>query len=217
MKTLRVLLADDHTLVRAGLRSLLQQMENVEVVAEAEDGRQVLAAVAEHRPDVVLMDISMSGMNGLEATLQLKRDRPEVRVIILSMHATEEYVLQALRAGASGYLLKDSAPLELALALQAVARGESYLSPPVSRQVVESYVQRTGREAQPLAALTPRQREILQLIAEGNSTKEIASRLALSVKTVETHRSQLMERLSIRGVAGLVRYAIRHGLVSAHK
>jgi len=217
MKTLRVLLADDHTLVRAGLRSLLQQMENVEVVAEAEDGRQVLAAVAEHRPDVVLMDISMSGMNGLEATLQLKRDRPEVRVIILSMHATEEYVLQALRAGASGYLLKDSAPLELALALQAVARGESYLSPPVSRQVVESYVQRTGREAQPLAALTPRQREILQLIAEGNSTKEIASRLALSVKTVETHRSQLMERLGIRGVAGLVRYAIRHGLVSAHK
>lgn len=217
MKTLRVLLADDHTLVRAGLRSLLQQMENVKVVAEAEDGRQVLAAVAEHRPDVVLMDISMSGMNGLEATLQLKRDRPEVRVIILSMHATEEYVLQALRAGASGYLLKDSAPLELALALQAVARGESYLSPPVSRQVVESYVQRTGREAQPLAALTPRQREILQLIAEGNSTKEIASRLALSVKTVETHRSQLMERLGIRGVAGLVRYAIRHGLVSAHK
>lgn len=217
MKTLRVLLADDHTLVRAGLRSLLQQMENVEVVAEAEDGRQVLAAVAEHRPDVVLMDISMSGMNGLEATLQLKRDRPEVRVIILSMHATEEYVLQALRAGASGYLLKDSAPLELALALRAVARGESYLSPPVSRQVVESYVQRTGREAQPLAALTPRQREILQLIAEGNSTKEIASRLALSVKTVETHRSQLMERLSIRDVAGLVRYAIRHGLVSADK
>lgn len=217
MKTLRVLLADDHTLVRAGLRSLLQQMENVEVVAEAEDGRQVLAAVAEHRPDVVLMDISMSGMNGLEATLQLKRDRPEVRVIILSMHATEEYVLQALRAGASGYLLKDSAPLELALALQAVARGESYLSPPVSRQVVESYVQRTGREAQPLAALTPRQREILQLIAEGNSTKEIASRLALSVKTVETHRSQLMERLGIRDVAGLVRYAIRHGLVSADK
>lgn len=217
MKTLRVLLADDHTLVRAGLRSLLQQMENVEVVAEAEDGRQVLAAVAEHRPDVVLMDISMSGMNGLEATLQLKRDRPEVRVIILSMHATEEYVLQALRAGASGYLLKDSAPLELALALQAVARGESYLSPPVSRQVVESYVQRTGREAQPLAALTSRQREILQLIAEGNSTKEIASRLALSVKTVETHRSQLMERLGIRDVAGLVRYAIRHGLVSADK
>lgn len=217
MKKLRVLLADDHTLVRAGLRSLLQQMDNVEVVAEAQDGRQALAAAAEHRPDVVLMDVSMSGMNGLEATLQLKRDRPEVRVIILSMHATEEYVLQALRAGAAGYLLKDSAPLELALALQAVARGESYLSPPVSRQVVESYVQRTGGEAQPLAALTPRQREILQLIAEGNSTKEIAGRLALSVKTVETHRSQLMERLNIRDVPGLVRYAIRHGLVSADK
>jgi len=217
MKRLRVLLADDHTLVRAGLRSLLQQMEDVEVVAEAQDGRQVLAAAAEHRPDVVLMDISMSGMNGLEATLKLKKERPEVRVIILSMHATEEYVLQALRAGASGYLLKDSAPLELALALQAVARGEPYLSPPVSRQVVESYAQRTGGGAQPLAALTPRQREILQLIAEGNSTKQIAGRLALSVKTVETHRSQLMERLSIRDVPGLVRYAIRHGLVSADK
>lgn len=217
MKPLRVLLADDHRLVRAGLRSLLEQLENVEVVGEAEDGWQVLALAAAHRPDIVLMDISMSGMNGLEATARLRSESPASRVIILSMHASEEYVLQALRAGAAGYLLKDSAPLELALALEAVARGESYLSPPVSRQVVESYAERTGAGPRPPGALSARQREILKLIAQGNSTKEIARRLALSVKTVETHRSQLMRRLGIRDVPGLVRYAIRHGLVSAEE
>ncbi|MBM3359028.1 MAG: response regulator transcription factor [Betaproteobacteria bacterium] len=215
MKRLRILLADDHRLVRAGLRSLIGQMKDVEVVAEAQDGREVLDLARAHHPDVVLMDISMSGMNGLEATLQVKKQHPRVRVMILSMHATEEYVLQALRAGASGYLLKDSAPLELELALQAVARGETYLSPPISRQVVEDYMQRVGGEHEPLAVLTARQREVLQLIAEGSSTKEIARRLKLSVKTVESHRQQLMERLGIRDVAGLVRYAIRHGLISA--
>jgi DNA-binding NarL/FixJ family response regulator len=215
MKRLRILLADDHRLVRAGLRSLIGLMKDVEVVAEAQDGREVLDLARAHHPDVVLMDISMSGMNGLEATLQLKKQHPRVRVMILSMHATEEYVLQALRAGASGYLLKDSAPLELELALQAVARGETYLSPPISRQVVEDYMQRVGGEHEPLAVLTARQREVLQLIAEGSSTKEIARRLKLSVKTVESHRQQLMQRLGIRDVAGLVRYAIRHGLIGA--
>jgi DNA-binding NarL/FixJ family response regulator len=217
MSALRVILADDHRLVRAGLRSLLGELPEVEVVAEAGDGREVLALVPQHRPHIVLMDITMPGMNGLEAATQLKKHHPEVKVIVLSMHASEEYVLQALRAGASGYLLKDAATLELALALRSVARGETYLSPPISRQVVESYLQRVGEEARPLALLTARQREVLQLIAEGASTKEIARRLELSVKTVETHRAQLMERLGIRDLAGLVRFAIRHGLVSPDK
>lgn len=219
MKTLRVILADDHTLVRAGLRSLVEQLKDVTVVAEANDGHEVLAAAASHHPDVVLMDITMPRMNGFEAALRLKKEHPQVKIIILSMHASEEYVLQALRAGASGYLVKDSAPLELNLALQSVARGETYLSPPISRQVVESYMQRVGQGQadEPLALLTGRQREILQLIAEGSSTKDIARKLNLSVKTVETHRAQLMERLDIHDVAGLVRFAVRHGLVGTDK
>lgn len=217
MKALRVILADDHTLVRAGLRSLVEQLKDVEVVAEANNGYEVLALMPVHRPDVVLMDITMPGMNGLDAALHLRKDFPDVKIIILSMHASEEYVLQALRAGASGYLVKDSAPLELELALQAVSRGETYLSPPISRQVVESYLQRVGQGEQPLSFLTGRQREILQFVAEGNSTKDIARKLDLSVKTVETHRAQLMERLDIHDVAGLVRFAIRHGLVSPER
>ncbi|HKA43127.1 MAG TPA: response regulator transcription factor [Burkholderiales bacterium] len=217
MKALRVILADDHTLVRAGLRSLVEQLNNVTVVAEAKDGHEVLTLAGTHHPDVVLMDLSMPGMNGLEAALRLKKEHPQVRIIVLSMHASEEYVLQALRAGAAGYLVKDSAPLELGLALQAVARGETYLSPPISRQVVDSYMQRLGQADEPLAVLTGRQREILQLIAEGSSTKDIARRLNLSVKTVETHRAQLMERLDIHDVAGLVRFAVRHGLVGTEK
>jgi DNA-binding NarL/FixJ family response regulator len=217
MKILRVILADDHTLVRAGLRSLVEQLKDVTVVAEASNGHEVLSLTATHHPDVVLMDITMPGMNGFEAALRLRKDHPQVKIIILSMHASEEYVLQALRAGASGYLVKDSAPLELGLALQSVARGETYLSPPISRQVVDNYVQRVGQGDQPLAHLTGRQREILQLIAEGSSTKEIARKLNVSVKTVETHRAQLMERLDIHDVAGLVRFAVRHGLVGTEK
>ena len=217
MKTLRVILADDHTLVRAGLRTLVEQLKDVSVVAEAKDGHEVLTFAATHHPDIVLMDLSMPGMNGLEAALRLKKEHPQVRIIVLSMHASEEYVLQALRAGASGYLVKDSAPLELGLALQAVSRGETYLSPPISRQVVDSYMQRLGQADEPLAMLTGRQREILQLIAEGSSTKDIARKLNLSVKTVETHRAQLMERLDIHDVAGLVRFAVRHGLVGTEK
>jgi DNA-binding NarL/FixJ family response regulator len=217
MRTLRVILADDHTLVRAGLRSLVEQLKDVTVVAEANNGHEVLSLTATHHPDVVLMDITMPGMNGFEAALRLKKDHPQVKIIILSMHASEEYVLQALRAGVSGYLVKDSAPLELGLALQSVARGETYLSPPISRQVVDNYMLRVGQGDQPLAHLTARQREILQLIAEGGSTKEIARKLNVSVKTVETHRAQLMERLDIHDVAGLVRFAVRHGLVGTEK
>jgi len=217
MTPVRVLLADDHALVRAGIRALLEGLEGVAVVAEAGNGGEVLELAHKHRPDIVLLDISMPGIGGLEASAQLKQELPEVRVVMLSMHANEEYVLQALRAGAVGYMLKDSATAELELALQAVMQGETYLSPPISKQVVEGYVQRVGAEQPAADHLTPRQRQVLQLIAEGLSTKEIAYRLELSVKTVETHRAQLMERLQIRDIAGLVKYAIRNGLVSSEK
>ena len=209
---IRVLLADDHSLVRAGIRSLLGAMAEVEVIAEAASGEEALELAASAKPDVVLMDIAMKGITGLEAAARLRERHPAIRVVILSMHSGEEYVLQALRAGAAGYLLKDAATGELELALRSVMRGESWLSPAVSRQVVEGYVQRSGGEATP-EVLTARQREVLRLIAVGKSTKEIAFLLNLSVKTVETHRAQIMERLGIRDVAGLVRYALRTGLV----
>lgn len=210
---IRVLLVDDHALVRAGIRSLLEEIGGVEVVGEAGDAAAALEMLAAAQPDVVLMDIAMKGMTGLEAAARIRERQPQVRVIVLSMHSSEEYVLQALRAGAAGYLLKDAATAELELALRSVMRGESYLSPAVSKQVVDGYVQRVGAEAPP-EILTPRQREVLQLLAQGQSTKQIAFRLELSVKTVETHRSQIMERLGIRDLAGLVRYAVRVGLVS---
>ncbi len=212
MAALRVLLVDDHKLVRAGMRSLLRDIEGVEVVGEASDGAEALQLAERERPDVVLMDIAMKGMNGLEAAARLRERLPATKIVILSMHTSEEYVLLALRAGAAAYLIKDSATSELELALQSVMRGETYLSPAISRQVVEGYVQRMG-EGGAADPLTPRQREVLKRIAEGRSTKEIAYELNLSVKTVETHRAQLMERLGIRDVAGLVRYAMRAGLV----
>jgi DNA-binding NarL/FixJ family response regulator len=213
----KVMLVDDHTLVRAGIRLLLEKVAGIAVVGEAKDGREALELLKTGPADVVLMDIAMKGLNGLDATLQVKRAHPDTHVIILSMHASEEYVMQALRAGASGYLLKDSALLELERAITAVQRGETYLSSPISKQVVENYMRRVGGERTGLSLLTARQREILQLIAEGNSTKQIASLLALSVKTVETHRAQIMERLDIRDVSGLTRYAIRNGLVSSER
>ncbi len=214
MSQIRVVLADDHTLVRAGLRKLLESMLNVVVVGEAGDGLALLALADQLQPHLVLMDIAMPGLNGIEATARLTRTWPDIRVLILSMHQNEEYVRQALRQGASAYLLKDSAPMELDLAITAVLRGETYLSPAVSRGVVSDYVQRLRNEQTPTQVLTPRQREVLQLIAEGQSTKDIARRLELSVKTVETHRSQLMKQLDIHDVTGLVRYAMRAGLVS---
>lgn len=218
MKPIRVLLADDHTLVRAGFRMLLHSLPGIEVVAEADDGREALRLVATEQPDVILMDIAMPGLNGLEAAARVVREFPHVRIIMLSMHALEEYALHALRVGAAGYLLKDADTGELELAIRAVAGGETYLSPKVSRYVTD-YVRRTGgqagldREISPLERLTPRQREVLQLIAEGHATQEIARMLNISVKTVETHRAQLMKRLDIHDIAGLVRYAIRVGLV----
>lgn len=212
-----ILLADDHALVRAGLRKLLESLPDVEVVGEADDGQAVLDLAGQLHPDVVLMDIAMPRLNGLEAAARLSRATPHTRVLILSMHQNEDYVRQALRAGAAGYLLKDAAPAELALALKAVMRGDSWLSPAVSKGVVSDYVQRLRGEESPGNTLTPRQREVLQLVAEGNSTKEIARRLDLSVKTVETHRTQLMKQLDLHDVAALVRYAIRTGLISSEK
>jgi DNA-binding NarL/FixJ family response regulator len=214
MSSVRVLLADDHELVRAGIRSLLQAISGVMVVAEARDGREALESVRRHQPDVVLMDIGMPGLNGLEATSRIVKEFPRTQVIVLSMYKSEEYVLGALRNGAAGYLLKDASPTELQTAVRAVARGESYLSPSVSRQVIDDYRQRTAASTNPLDLLTPRQREILQLIAEGRSTKEIAGLLSVSVKTVETHRAQLMERLDVYDVPGLVRFAIRTGVTT---
>lgn len=189
-------------------------MPDVEVVGEANDGLALLQLAQQLQPNLVLMDIAMPGLNGLETTARLTKSQPDVRVIILSMHQNEEYVRQALRNGAAAYLLKDAATLELELAVKSVLRGETYLSPAVSRGIVSDYVQRLRADEQPGDALTPRQREVLQLVAEGHSTKEIARRLDLSVKTVDTHRSQLMKQLDIHEVAGLVRYAMRNGLIS---
>jgi len=211
---LRVMLADDHTLVRAGLHKLLDAIPSVEVVGEAGDGQTLLDLAAQHHPDVVLMDIAMPGLNGLEATARLLQDSPAVRVMILSMHQSEEYVRRALRLGAVAYLLKDAAPMELELALAAVMRGETYLSPAVSKGVVSDYVQRLRSDDQAGDPLSARQREVLQRIAQGLSTKEIARQLDLSVKTVETHRTSLMKLLDVHEVTGLVRYAIKTGLVS---
>ena len=215
MKPIRVLLADDHALVRAGFRALLQSLPDMEVVAEAGDGREALRLIDLHQPDVVLMDIGMPGLNGLEAAARIVEESPHIRVIILSMHATEEYVLRALRAGAVGYLLKDAGTAELELAVRAVVRGEMYLSPAVSKHVIAEYVQRVSSEPNSFEQLSPRHREILQLIAEGQTTKEIAQTLDLSVKTIETYRTQIMERLDIHDIAGLVRYAIRMGLITS--
>ncbi len=211
MTPIRILIADDHTLLRAGLRALLENIPGVEVVAEAGNGREALAAVEAHRPSVVLTDIAMPEINGLELARRLGRDFPEIKTIVLSMHNGEEYVCRAIQAGAVGYLVKDSGTVELNLAIQAVARGESYLSPAISKHVIADYLRRTGGAPHP-GLLTPRQGEILHLIARGQSTKAIARTLGISVKTVETHRAMLMDRLDIYDIPGLVRYAIRNGM-----
>jgi DNA-binding NarL/FixJ family response regulator len=221
MTSIRILLADDHVLMRRGMRAWLQSMPQVEVVGEASDGREALHLIAKVQPDVVLMDIGMPRLNGLEVTLQVTKEFPQVRVLILSMHANEEYVVQALRAGASGYILKDAEPEELEVALKAVSRGKTYLSPTVSQGVIGDYLRRIGASTKDTtqeggdvsSLLTARQREVLQLIAEGQTTKQIAALLYISEKTVESHRLRLMRQLDIHDIAGLVRYAIRTGLV----
>ena len=214
---IRVVLADDHNLVRAGIRLLLERIPDVEVVGEAADGRSALELIAREKPDVALLDIGMPELNGLEAADRISRQAPQTRLVILSMHASETYVAQALRLGVAGYVLKEACADELPILLRAVMRGDTYLSPGISKQVVETLRAQLGPSGpgSPLAeVLTPRQREILQMVAEGKSTKEIAYRLGLSGKTVETHRTQIMQRLDIHDVPGLVRYAMRAGLVS---
>ena len=215
MKPIRILLADDHNLVRSGLKSLLSGMNGVEVVAEAANGRQAVALAGSLIPDVALLDIGMTELNGIEAAALITQANPAVRVIILSMHDTQDFVSQALKAGARGYLVKDAATLELEFALQAVVSGETYLSPRVSRRVVESYM-RPPELPSGLKVLSPRQREILKAVAGGRTTKQIAYDLGLSIKTIETHRAQIMERLNIHDVPGLVRFSIRAGLIGVH-
>ena len=214
MTRLRIALADDHTLVRAGIRALLEADGRFEVVAESGNGREALELVLRHQPDVALIDLGMPGLNGLELARRLTQELPRTRVIVLSMHAEASYVRQALKAGVAGYLVKGAAVSELPLAIESVVRGETYLSPRISHTVVQELLRDGAGEPHPLEGLTGRQREILQLVAEGQSTKEIASALGLSVKTVETHRTRIMDRLGIRDVAGLVRLAIRRRVMA---
>jgi len=215
---IRILLVEDHILVRAGIKTLLDDLPHTEVVAEADNGREALTLLETIQPDVILMDIAMPGLNGLETTGQITKHYPHIKVIVLSMHANEAYVLRALRVGASGYLLKDASFDELERALGGVLRGEIYLSPAVSKHVVAQYLKQTETgTSTSLEQLTPRQREVLQLITEGHTNKEIASILDISVKTVETHRADLMQRLEIYDVAGLVRYAVKMGLITVDK
>jgi len=194
---------------------MLDSLGDVEIVGETGDGREALELIREHRPDVALLDITMPSLTGLEVAARVANEMQNVRIIILSMHTTEDYIARAVRAGVSGYLLKNADPVELELALRAAVNGQMYMSPTVSKQLVDDYLRRMGSDAGPEEQLTARQREILQLIAEGKSTKDIAVTLDLSIKTVETHRKDLMDRLGIHDVAGLVRYAIRAGIIKA--
>ncbi len=214
LKPIRVILADDHTLVRAGLRALLEKLPGVEVVGEANNGREVMSLVKQHQPQVVLMDITMPGLNGLEAATRLVKEFPDVRIIILSMHENEEYYWRALKAGAAGYLLKKAATTELETALQQVMQGEIYLSREISARLLKKMpLHGLADRKSPFEQLTGRQREILQLIAEGQNTKQIAELLEVSPKTVEYHRMQLMNGLNVHDVPGLVRFALKVGLI----
>ena len=210
---IRVYIADDHAIIRDGLRSLLEERDDMEVVGGGADGRQAVVDVNELRPDVVIMDISMPGRNGIEATALLRASAPSSRVIILSMHATTEHVFHALQAGARGYLLKNSAGAELVEAVRAVHAGKRYFSQKIADLLVDDYV-REGRTTSPLEALSGREREILQLIAEGHTSVEVGRMLSLSPKTIETYRSRLMQKIGVEDVVGLVKFAILHGLTS---
>lgn len=211
----KILLADDHKIIREGLRSLLEKQVDMEVIAEAQDGFTAVRLVQKLLPNVVIMDIGMPEMNGIDATRQIVAETPAVKVIALSMHSDRRFVLQMLKAGASGYLLKDSAFEELITAIHTVMMGQPYLSPKVTDVVVKEYLHGLAKhETTVFTAITAREREVLQLLAEGKSTKQIASALNVSVKTVETHRQQLMEKLNIHSIAELTKYAIREGLTS---
>jgi len=216
MKKLRILLADDHTLVRQGLRRILQEKPEWEVVAEAHDGREAVAQTVELKPDVAILDIAMPNLNGTEATRQITRKAPDVQVLVLSMHMDESYVLQTLRAGARGYLLKDSADADLIRAVTAVSEGKSFFSPAVAKMMLDDYIRHLEQQGvtDRFELLSEREREIFQLIAEGNSNKEIARILSISISTVETHRARIMEKLDVHSTADIILYAVRKGYLS---
>ncbi|MEK7263454.1 MAG: response regulator transcription factor [Bacteroidota bacterium] len=217
MQKIKVLLADDHEIVRQGLRSLLEQTMDIEVIAEAEDGKEAVLKTEQFLPDVVVMDIGMPTLNGIEATRQIKKMYPDIFILILTMHATEEYIAQMLHAGASGYILKKSAYQELLQAIRAVHKGHSYLSPSVSKKVLDDYLDRTKEmfANDPYETLTTREREVLQVLAEGKSNQEIAHSLFLSAKTVETHKANVMKKLDLHSTTELVKYAIRKGIITS--
>jgi two-component system, NarL family, response regulator NreC len=216
LKTLRVLLADDHAIVRSGLRLLLERQLGLSVVGEVADGREAIAWIARNVVDIVVMDVGMPGLNGVEATAQILQRDPEIAVVILSMHRDETYVLRCLRAGARGYVLKESAESELIEAIRAVSGGRSFFSPKIQRLLQQEHIERVLRtgKSDSYDMLTEREREILQLITEGNTNKDIAGRLNLSVLTVETHRKNILSKLNLRGIADLILYAMRKGIVT---
>lgn len=216
MKQTRVLLADDHKLMRSGLRLVIERHPELTVVGEADDGRQAVAMADSLKPDVLVMDIGMPNLNGIEAARQIAAAHPEIAIVMLSMHSDEGYVLRALKAGARAYLLKDSAEADLSRAIQSVTEGKSFFSPAVSKVLLDDYIrklQRAGVEDS-YDLLSPREREILQLVAEGKSSKEVANLLHLSVYTVETHRSNILQKLNLRGIPELILYAVRKGLIA---
>lgn len=213
---IRVLLADDHTIVRQGIKVLLNSQKNIEVVGEAEDGRQAVERAKELVPDMIVIDITMPNLNGIEATRQIKKIDPKIKVLVLTAHDNGDYIHQILQAGASGYLLKESTTTDLISAINTVEKGDVFLSPSISKAVVKDYVKHVDAESgdyNSLNVLTNREREVLQLIAEGHTNKEIAHLLKLSVKTVDVHRSHIMEKLQIHDLAGLIKYSIRKGLI----
>ena len=216
MKKLRILLADDHIVMRSGLRALLDRQPNLEVVGESENGRETVALAASLKPDVVVMDVGMPVLNGIEATQTIVTQCPTIAVVILSMHADESYVMRALKAGARGYLLKDSAATDLIGAIQAISQGKSFFSPKVSRILAEDYVRVLKQKGavDTYDLLTSREREILQLLAEGKANKEVATALNISPYTVETHRSHILQKLNLHNSAELVLYAVRKGIIS---
>src|SRR3990170_2674834 len=217
MAKIKVVVADDHAIVREGVRMILAREQDIEVVGEAGDGQQALDLVASLRPQVVIMDISMPGMGGIEATQRVKTKHPEVQVLALTMHEDETYVFQLLRAGAAGYVLKRAAAQDLVQAVRAAAKGEAFLYPSIARKVVEDYLRRveTGEERERYDGLTTREKEILTLIAQGLSNQQIAEKLFISIKTVQTHRAHILEKLGLHDRTELVRYAIRKGLIEA--
>jgi two-component system response regulator NreC len=218
MGKIKVLVADDHTILRQGIKSLLANEEEIEVIGEAKDGREALTIIEETLPDVILMDIAMPGLNGLEATRRIKKKFPRMKVLVLTMYTNEEYIFQILNAGANGYLVKETAFQDLISAIKAVYKNEAFMSPSISKKVINSYIKRAQNDEEVTCeVLTTREREILQLIAEGNSSKKIAELLFISPKTVETHRTHIMDKLNIHNRTGLVKYAIRKGIVDVDK